>query len=194
MSESLGDYRVLASYSCGSSVYGLADERSDKDITLIVEGGDIVDIRRIDNVDYFVFGVGYIRKLASFDPTALDAFKVWVDNLTLLKDTLIRVDEGFKDEFLKITDIDWNARFKDWLALNVGYFKSRLDDGGFDKSLYHVYRLRSMAERYRQSGIFVSKFNDEDLKLAEDYKKNKAERYKHLDSLKGIISYLEEQL
>lgn len=194
MSESLGDYRVLASYSCGSSVYGLADERSDRDITLIVEGGDIVDIRRIDGVDYFVFGVGYLRKLASFYPAALDAFKVWMDNLTLLQETLTYVDEGFKDEFLRITYIDWNARFKDWLSLNVGYFKSRLDDGGFDKSLYHVYRLRSMVERYRQSGVFASKFSDEDLKLAEDYKKNASGRHRHYESLKRIIEYLEEQL
>lgn len=194
MSELLDKYKVLASYNCGSSIYGLEEDTSDKDITLIVEGTDIGDIKTIDNVDNFIFSPDYLIKIIAFDNSAFDTFKIWIDNLTLIKENLISLDESFKDEFYKIIDINWDDKYKEWLSLNIGYFKSRLEDGNFDKSLYHIYRLHSVVERYKSSGVFISKFNDKDLKLAENYKKNKSERYKHLDSLTKIIQYLEEQL
>ena len=190
MSELLDKYKVLASYNCGSSIYGLEEDSSDKDITLIVEGNDIGDIKTIDNVDYFIFSLDYLKKIISFDSSAFDTFKIWIDNLTLIDETLISIEDNFKDEFYKTININWDDKFKEWLSLNIGYFKSRLEDGNFDKSLYHIYRLHSVVERYKSSGVF----NDKDLKLADSYKKNKSERYKHLDSLTKIIQYLEEQL
>ncbi len=194
MSGSSSDHKVLASYSCGSSIYGLNGRGSDLDVTLIVEGSGVSEIRKIDGVDYFIFSADYFRKVVSYDAGALDAFKVWIDNLTLIGETLTYLDSAFESEFRKMVDVDWDARFRNWLSLNVGYFKSRLEGGCRDKSLYHVYRLRSIVERYERSGVFLSKFAEEDLRLAKDYKENEWGRQKHHGSMKGIIEHLEGKL
>lgn len=194
MSELLDNYKILASYNCGSSIYGLEEDQSDKDITLIVEGTNIGDIKKEDGIDYFIFSIDYLKKIIAFDKTAFDCFKIWIDNLTVVKENLVSLDENFKEEFYKIIDVNWDSLFKQWLALNIGYFKARLEDKVFDKSLYHIYRLHSVVERYINSGVFLSTFKEEDLKLAENYKKNPSDRHKHYDSLIKIIEFLEEQI
>ena len=50
--------KVLLCYRCGSSIYGLSEEESDKDYIVIIDGFDGCNVVKTDDSDFFVYGIG----------------------------------------------------------------------------------------------------------------------------------------
>lgn len=182
-------YKVLLCYKCGSSIFGLSDDDSDKDYTVIVEGYDSCNVVKTDDSDFFTYGLPYFEKLKKFDKGCLTYFLVWIDNTLLAKENIVYIDESIKDKLDEFLYIDFKNHFKDWLYRLIAYFGIRLQNYKEEKSLYHLYRVESLIKHYKETGKFEYYFSRENKELAMDLKTN-LNMEKHLPRLKEIFSYL----
>lgn len=182
-------YKVLLCYKCGSSIFGLSDDDSDKDYTVILEGYDSCNVVKTDDSDFFTYGLPYFEKLKKFDKGCLTYFLVWIDNLLIAKENIVYIDESIKDKLDEFLNIDFKNHFKDWLYRLIAYFGIRLQNYKEEKSLYHLYRVESLIKHYKETGKFEYYFSKENKELAMDLKTN-LNMEKHLPRLKEIFSYL----
>ena len=182
-------YKVLLCYKCGSSIFGLSDDDSDKDYTVILEGYDSCNVIKTDDSDFFTYGLSYFEKLKKFDKGCLTYFLVWIDNTLLAKENIVYIDESIKDKLDEFLYIDFKNHFKDWLYRLIAYFGIRLQNYKEEKSLYHLYRVESIIKHYKETGKFEYYFSKENKELAMDLKTN-LNMEKHLPKLKEIFSYL----
>ena len=182
-------YKVLLCYKCGSSIFGLSDDDSDKDYTVILEGYDSCNVVKTDDSDFFTYGLPYFEKLKKFDKGCLTYFLVWIDNTLLAKENIVYIDESIKDKLDEFLNIDFKNHFKDWLYRLIAYFGIRLQNYKEEKSLYHLYRVESLIKHYKETGKFEYYFSKENKELAMDLKTN-LNMEKHLPRLKEIFSYL----
>ena len=182
-------YKVLLCYKCGSSIFGLSDDDSDKDYTVILEGYDSCNVVKTDDSDFFTYGLPYFEKLKKFDKGCLTYFLVWIDNTLLAKENIAYIDESIKDKLDEFLYIDFKNHFKDWLYRLIAYFGIRLQNYKEEKSLYHLYRVESLIKHYKETGKFEYYFSKENKELAMDLKTN-LNMEKHLPRLKEIFSYL----
>ena len=182
-------YKVLLCYKCGSSIYGLSDDDSDKDYTVILEGYDSCNVVKTDDSDFFTYGLPYFEMVKKFDKGCLTYFLVWIDNTLLAKENIVYIDESIKDKLDEFLNIDFKNHFKDWLYRLIAYFGIRLQNYKEEKSLYHLYRVESLIKHYKETGKFEYYFSKENKELAMDLKTN-LNMEKHLPRLKEIFSYL----
>lgn len=182
-------YKVLLCYKCGSSIFGLSDDDSDKDYTVILDGYDSCNVVKTDDSDFFTYGLPYFEKLKKFDKGCLTYFLVWIDNTLLAKENIVYIDESIKDKLDEFLYIDFKNHFKDWLYRLIAYFGIRLQNYKEEKSLYHLYRVESLIKHYKETGKFEYYFLKENKELAMDLKTN-LNMEKHLPRLKEIFSYL----
>ena len=83
--------KILLVYRCGSSIFGLSENESDKDFTVIIDGFDSCNVVKTDDCDFFTFGRSYFEKLKNFDKSCLTYFLCWVDNTLLAKENIVYV-------------------------------------------------------------------------------------------------------
>lgn len=184
-------YKVLLCYKCGSSIYGLSEDESDKDYIVILDGFDNCNVVKTDDSDFFVYGLSYFENLKKFDRSCLTYFLVWIDNTLQAKENVVYVDESIKNKLDEFLYIDFKKHFKDWLYRVIAYFGIRLENYKEEKSLYHLYRVESLIRHYKETGKFEYYFSKENFELAKDLK-TKLNIEEHLPRLKEIFSYLLE--
>lgn len=184
-------FKTLLVYRSGSSIYGLDNDDSDKDYTVITEGSHLTNIVKANNVDYFIFDKDGFKNALTFEGE-LTFFLTWLDNILLAPDNIVYADEEYKKEFLDLIKIDWKKFFPKWLERNLEYFSIRLSTGQKEKSLYHLYRLHSLVSHYKDTGKFEYYFSDEDKQKAIAYKNDKDGNNKYLDELMSIFVYLQQ--
>ncbi len=185
----LKDFTVLAIYRCGSRIYGLEQEDSDLDYTVIIEEGGQPLILKDEGLDLFVYPKSYFKKLVTFDMGIISYFAVWVDNVLLAKENLEFLDESYKEEFESLINIDWDKYFYRWLAHVVEYFYLRVRFPE-TKCLYTLYRIRSEVKHYLETKKFEPYFDESDFAKSKELKANNSLE-KHLPELQEIFSYLE---
>ena len=182
-------YKVLLCYKCGSSIYGLSEDESDKDYIVILDGFDNCNVVKTDDSDFFVYGRSYFEDLKNFHRTCLTYFLVWIDNTLLAKQNIVYVDDSIKDKLDEFLYVDFELFFSDWLYRLIAYFGIRLENYKEEKSLYHLYRVESLIKHYKETGKFEYYFSKENFELAKDLK-TKMNIEEHLPRLKEIFSYL----
>ena len=185
----LSPYKVLLCYKCGSSIFGLSDDDSDKDYTVILEGYDSCNVAKTDDSDFFTYGLPYFEKLKKFDKGCLTYFLVWIDNLLIAKENIVYIDDSIRDKLDEFIKVDFKAHFKDWLYRVIAYFGIRLQNYKEEKSLYHLYRIYDLVKHYLDTGEFTYYFSEESKAKAKDLKTN-LNIEKHLPRLQEIFSYL----
>jgi len=186
--------KVLAIYRCGSYIHGVQSETSDRDYTVILRNYKDIRLEKQDGVDFFLFGLEPFKRATHFDPRILDYFLIWMDNTLLAKENLEYIDKGFKDEFEQIIEIDWDKYLTTWLKLNIQYFSACLAGLINEKSLYNLYRIRSLITHYEKTGKFAYYLDPEDKKLMIDYKNKKLHLDQHHANFKAILDYLKDFL
>jgi hypothetical protein len=85
--------KILLVYRCGSAIFGLSEDESDKDFTVIIDGFDSCNVVKTDDSDFFTFGRSYFEKLKEFDKGCLTYFLCWIDNTLLAKENIVYVDD-----------------------------------------------------------------------------------------------------
>lgn len=192
--DNILEHKVLAIFRCGSSLYGLDTPESDHDYMAILEGYDSASTYKTEGTDYFVFGKESYKKVLNQESGVLDYFKVWADVATIAKTDIKFLDPDFEKEFDEIIKVDWSKNVWKWLKLNVGYFGFRLKIDCTDKTLYNIYKLDSIMERFLKDGVFISHFSEANLAYAYDFKVNESGRAFHKERLEAIIHKLEALL
>lgn len=182
--------KVLAIFRCGSTLFGVEGERSDKDYIVILENYKDIIVDKRDGVDYFLFGLERFKQALRFDNSVLDYFLIWIDNTLLAKANLEYLDESFKDEFMAIIDIDWEQYLPVWLQINIDYFTACYEGLVREKSLYNLYRIRSLIENYQNTGTFTYFLSDADRELIVSYKNRQEYIEVHRQNFHDILIYL----
>lgn len=182
--------KVLAIYRCGSTIHGVQSDESDKDYVVILKNYRDIRLDKREKIDYFLFGLEPFKRALQFDPRVLDYYLLWMDNTLLAVDNLEYIDEEFKEEFYRIIHIDWQKYLTVWLKINVDYFSACCEALVNEKSLYNLYRIRSLIRHYQDIGRFEYYLSDGDRELIIDYKNKQANLEKHRGNFKEILEFL----
>ena len=182
--------KVLAIFPCGSFLYELNGEKSDKDYTVILQNFKEVRVYKEEGVDYFLYGLEAFKKALHFDNSVLDYHLLWMDNTLIAKEHLLYIDESFVDEFNHIINIDWDTYLMTWLRINVEYYTACLDGLMNEKSLYNLYRVRSLMVNFEKIRKFTYYLSEEDRALIHDFKNKRQNISQHYKNFKEILEYL----
>lgn len=170
--EEIFKEKVLCIFYGGSHAYGLASEKSDKDVMVIIDDNKPLrhyiyfnDLTK-ERIECFIVGRSYFKKVHSFDDDTNDFVVAHADNILGLKfhNTLIYIDESYKNEFNQIVCEDWSLKLAKFLHRFVSFYKLTIQyDATNYKKHYHVYRIRAMLDNLDLTGSF-------DLTYVEPYK------------------------
>lgn len=186
--------KVLAIYRCGSVLHGVEKDDSDRDFIVILKNYNDVRLCKVDNADYFLFGVNKFKQAVNFDRRIADYYLIWLDNTLIAKENTLFVDESFKEEYYALINIDWKKYFKVWLRINYEYFSACFDGHINEKTLYNLYRLRSLLVNYENTRKFEYYLSAEDKALIIDYKNKKENLEKHYANFKTIFAFIKKVL
>ena len=182
--------KVLAIYRCGSYIHGVQSGDSDKDYVVILKNYRDIRLEKREREDFFLFGLEQFKRALQFDNRVLDYYLLWMDNTLLAADNLEFIDDEFKEEFNRIIHIDWQKYLTVWLRINVDYFAACYEGLINEKSLYNLYRIRSLIKHYQATGRFEYFLSDEDREFIIEYKNKHVNLEKHRANFKEILEFL----
>ena len=81
-----------------------------------------------------------------------------------------------------------------WLRINYEYFSACFDGHINEKTLYNLYRLRSLLVHYENTRKFEYYLSAEDKALIIDYKNKKENLEKHYANFKTIFAFIKKVL
>jgi ATP-dependent exoDNAse (exonuclease V) beta subunit len=190
-------HKILLAYYSGSIAYGINDEQSDKDVTVVLEDfRDNIHLN-LGQVDLFIFSKERFLARHNFDETITAYHRASTDTLLSLDKTLIHLDPSFKETVDKVLAIDHKAFLTNLLKAGLEYGKARFDIAKSFKSHYHFLRYRGMIEHFELTGKCELICPEPWHSYMIDYKNNwdniQASKYYQLleESIEFIENYIE---
>jgi hypothetical protein len=185
-------FKVIAIYRCGSRILGVESSESDEDYTVILGDYHGSGVEKQEGTDFFLFGIEDYKKATQIEDGILPYFTIWIDNVLLAQRNLVYIEPDFKNQFEEIINAPWpEERIKKWVKSNVDYFRAFYFGGGNEKSLYNLYRVRSLIAHYKRTGRFEAFLSKKDKELILDYKVKKQNLEIHKKNFEAIFAYLE---
>ena len=172
--SALPGLKMAFMYFGGSVCYGtFISGKSDYDINVVVDDLNGAFKTNISGTDVFIYGVRSI--LDRLNPNSLISQykRSFIDDVLGLPDTLIGLNEDYKDIYEEYKNFDFNKNLKGFLTNFYEYFVFCFN-GEFQvgKKFYHVIRMRGQIENYKKTGVFSldlpKSYFDEEI----DYKLN----------------------
>ena len=191
---SLPGLKMAFMYFGGSVCYGtFISGKSDYDINVVVDDLNGAFKTNISGTDVFIYGVSSI--LDRLNPnSAISQYKrSFIDDVLGLPDTLIGLNEEYKDIYEKYKNFDFNKNLKGFLTNFYEYFAFCFN-GEFQvgKKFYHVIRMRGQIENYKKTGVFSldlpKSYFDEEI----DYKLNWNNENRRKELNEKLEKYLDE--
>jgi predicted nucleotidyltransferase len=190
------DRKVLLSYYCGSTAFGVNTDESDSDIIVVLDdmlGHDHLYLED-ENIEYYIFGRNEWFKKMEFDSSISLYNLMYSDDICGGK--LIYVDSKFKSIYEKYVNRDWSKYFNVWLESNIAYYETYIDNPVLRKNYWNLYRLEEQVRRYLETNIMKIDVSDNVKEKILVYKANfksnsvlfKEELILILDYLKGVLS------
>jgi hypothetical protein len=177
---------ILLIYYGGSKAYGLDENTSDIDVTVVLEGFRGILHLFIGKYDLFVFSKEDFIKRQQFDDSIIAYHRQAADNVLGIKSNEYYLNPVFSDELDNlITNVNSTFVINLIDALLI-YSKSVFEVNQKSKAFYHLYRLRGMIEHFNQTGEF-------DLIVDEPWK-SKMIDYKANYKINHEVNYEEEIL
>lgn len=167
--------------------------KSDYDINVVVDDLKGAFKTNISGTDVFIYGVSSILDRLNPNSPISQYKRSFIGDVLGLPDTLIGLNEEYKDIYEKYKNFDFNKNLKGFLTNFYGYFAFCFN-GEFQvgKKFYHVIRMRGQIENYKKTGVFSldlpKSYFDEEI----DYKLswNNETRRKELNT--KLEKYLDE--
>lgn len=186
------DREILLAYYGGSRAYQNSNEKSDKDIIVILNDFDgamhIAD--RETNCEYYVFGRKYYNKKMEFHKSVTPLLKIFNDDILSPLEPLI-LDESYKETYLSYKNRDFKKYLKPYLNAVVEYYETFLYDGSLKKNLYHLYRIEEQVKRYLETNEFKVELSEEVIEKIIVFKENfKSNSPEYFEELRNILNYL----
>jgi len=184
---------ILLIYYSGSIAYGLDNELSDKDITVVLNGFKGSLHIYIGVYDFFVFSKEEFLKRQSFHKNVISYFKQAADSLLSYKEREHYISSSFETE---VNDL--LGRIDETFVLNhlssiIEYASSRYQTNKTSKTHYHVFRIRGMVDHYEKTGKYELVVEEPWYTKMMDFKNNWdneiAQNY--VEEIKDQLDYLE---
>ncbi len=192
--SALPGLKMAFMYFGGSVCYGtFISGKSDYDINVVVDDLNGTFKTNISGTDVFIYGVRSI--LDRLNPNSLISQykRSFIDDVLGLPDTLIGLNEEYKDIYEEYKNFDFNKNLKGFLTNFYEYFAFCFN-GEFQvgKKFYHVIRMRGQIENYKKTGVFSldlpKSYFDEEI----DYKLNWNNENRRKELNTKLEKYLDE--
>ena len=184
---------ILLIYYGGSIAYGLDDESSDKDITVVLAGFKGTIHLYIGTYDFFVFSKEEFIKRQKFDETVIPYYKQAADSLLGFKDKAHYIAPSFEIEVNELLGFVDETFIVNHLSAVIEYIKTRFINSSISKIHYHVFRVRGMLDHYEKTGKYELVVEEPWYSKMMAFKKNWdneiAENY--IEEIKEQLVYLE---
>ncbi|MFA7105718.1 MAG: hypothetical protein WC154_00305 [Candidatus Izemoplasmatales bacterium] len=184
---------ILLVYYCGSISYGLNDDSSDKDVTVVLDGFKGNLHLNIGEYDFFVFSKERFIQRQTFDSSIIAYHKAAADNLMSINDTLVYIDPSFQETLDKLLFYDDKDFILSHIEAEVEYGRMRYKLNNHYKSHYHIFRIRGMVDHYEKTGKYELVVEEPWLSKMMDFKSNwnndKGKEY--VNELKEQLEYLD---
>lgn len=185
--------KILLIYYGGSIAYGLDDDLSDKDVTVVLDHFKGNLHLTLGVYDFFVFSKDRFIQRQQFDETVIAYHRAAADNIMSIDKTLIYLDKSFKETLEDLLKYDDLTFMLDHIRAELEYGKMRFDMNVNFKSHYHVFRIRGMVDHYEITGRYELVIEEPWYKKMMDFKENwNNEKSKiYIKEIKEQLSYLE---
>lgn len=184
---------VLLLYYSGSKGYGYDDEKSDTDLTVVLDGFNGNMHLQLGKIDIFAFSKEDYIKRQNFDETIIDYYKSAVDDIFVPEDKVIYLDNSFIEQYEKLKKIEVKPFIVNQLSALINYTKMRMDINMKFKSHYHLFRIRGMIEHYEKTGkyeLFVEEpWYTKMMYFKSNWDNESAQKY--VEEIKEQLDYLE---
>lgn len=172
--SALPGLKMAFMYFGGSVCYGtFISGKSDYDINVVVDDLKGAFKTNISGTDVFIYGVSSILDRLNPNSPISQYKRSFIDDVLGLPDTLIGLNEEYKDIYEEYKNFDFNKNLKGFLTNFYEYFAFCFNgDFQVGKKFYHVIRMRGQIENYKKTGVFSldlpKSYFDEEI----DYKLN----------------------
>jgi predicted nucleotidyltransferase len=184
---------VMFIYYCGSLAFGISDENSDDDVTVVLDGFKGNVHLSLGELDIFAYGRDIYLKKQNLDPSVPLYDRAYIDEVLSTKDNLIYLDENYKEEYEAYKNIDLTSKLGLFLSSFVEHYKMRIDYPDPQKSHYHILRVRGILDHVDQVGKYEHIIPEPWYTMMIEYKKNwnnnKGKEYMSL--LREALNYIE---
>lgn len=191
---SLPGLKMAFMYFGGSVCYGtFISGKSDYDINVVVDDLKGAFKTNISGTDVFIYGVSSILDRLNPNSPISQYKRSFIDDVLGLPDTLIGLNEEYKDLYEEYKNFDFNKNLKGFLTNFYEYFAFCFN-GEFQvgKKFYHVIRMRGQIENYKKKGVFSldlpKSYFDEEI----DYKLNWNNENRRKELNTKLEKYLDE--
>lgn len=191
---SLPGLKMAFMYFGGSVCYGtFISGKSDYDINVVVDDLKGAFKTNISGTDVFIYGVNSILDRLNPNSPISQYKRSFIDDVLGLPDTLIGLNEEYKDLYEEYKNFDFNKNLKGFLTNFYEYFAFCFN-GEFQvgKKFYHVIRMRGQIENYKKTGVFSldlpKSYFDEEI----DYKLNWNNENRRKELNAKLEKYLDE--
>ena len=180
--------KILLIYYGGSKAYGLDDENSDIDLTVVLDGFKGILHLFLGKYDLFVFSKEDFIKRQQFDDSIIAYHRQAADNIMGIDSNEYYLSSEFSNELNElITSVDWQFIYHFIDAVLI-YAMSKFEINPTSKTHYHLFRLRGMLDNYDETGQFNLKVAEPWYSLMLEYKTN----YKAHDATKYVDKIIEQ--
>ena len=192
--SALPGLKMAFMYFGGSVCYGtFISGKSDYDINVVVDDLKGAFKTNISGTDVFIYGVSSILDRLNPNSPISQYKRSFIDDVLGLPDTLIGLNEEYKEIYEKYKNFDFNKNLKGFLTNFYEYFAFCFN-GEFQvgKKFYHVIRMRGQIENYKKTGVFSldlpKSYFDEEI----DYKLNWNNENRRKELNTKLEKYLDE--
>ena len=191
---SLPGLKMAFMYFGGSVCYGtFISGKSDYDINVVVDDLKGAFKTNISGTDVFIYGVSSILDRLNPNSPISQYKRSFIDDVLGLPDTLIGLNEEYKDLYEEYKNFDFNKNLKGFLTNFYEYFAFCFNgDFQVGKKFYHVIRMRGQIENYKKKGVFSldlpKSYFDEEI----DYKLNWNNENRRKELNTKLEKYLDE--
>jgi len=184
---------ILLIYYGGSIAYGLDDNTSDKDVTVVLDGFRGNLHITIGEYDLFVFAKDRFIQRQTFDESIIAYHRAAADNVMSIDRTLIYINPIFQETLDELLVYDDKEFMLNHIAAELEYGRMRFDVNTNFKSHYHVFRIRGMVDHYEKTGKYELVVEEPWFTKMMDFKNNWdneiAQNY--VEEIKDQLDYLE---
>lgn len=184
---------VMFIYYCGSLAFGLNDENSDDDVTVVLDGFKGNVHLSLGTLDVFAYGRDIYLKKQNLDPSVPLYDRAYIDEVLSEKDNLIYLDENYKAEYEAYKNIDLTSKLGLFLESFVEHYKMRIEYPDPQKSHYHIFRVRGILDHVDQVGKYRLVVHDPWYSHMINYKKywNISIGMEYMPLLREALAYIE---
>lgn len=184
---------ILLIYYGGSIAYGLDDNSSDKDVTVVLDNFRGNLHITIGEYDLFVFAKDRFIQRQTFDESIIAYHRAAADNVMSIERTLIYINPSFQETLDELLVYDNKEFMLNHIAAELEYGRMRFDVNTNFKSHYHVFRIRGMVDHYEKTGKYELVVEEPWFTKMMNFKNNWdneiAQNY--VEEIKSQLDYLE---